>query len=45
MNDALCISTDDDDFKKNNIGKYLLIKPGSVGYPNIYLGDNVLKMV
>ena len=29
---------------KNDIGKYFLIKPGYVGYPNIYLGNTVSKV-
>ena len=44
VDDALCISTNSEDVLKNEIGKYFLIKSGSVGYPNIYLGNKVLKV-
>ena len=41
---ALCISMNDENVLKNEIGKYFLIKPGSVGYPNTYLVHKVSKV-
>ena len=44
VDDALCISMNAEKVLKNDIGNHLLIKPGSVVYPNIYLGNKVSKV-
>ena len=41
---AFCISTNYEKVLNDKIGKYLLINPGSVGYPNIYLGNKISKV-
>ena len=41
---ALCISINAENVLKNKIVKYFLIKLGSDGYPNIYLGNMVSKV-
>ena len=44
VDDALCISCDAENVLRNQIGRYFLIKEGSIGPPNIYLGDKVSKV-
>ena len=41
---AFCISMNYEKVLNDKIGKYLLINPGSVGYPNIYLGNKISKV-
>ena len=44
VDDALCISMNDENVLNNEIGGYFLIKIGSVRYPNIYIGNKVSKV-
>ena len=44
VDDALCIPMNAGNVLNNDIGKYFLSKPGSVGSPNIYLGNKVSKV-
>lgn len=44
VDDALCISERAEHILKNEIGKYFYIKEGSVGPPDIYLGNKVSKV-
>ena len=41
VDDALCISMDSKNVLENQIDKYFVIKPGSVGPPKLYLGNKV----
>ena len=41
VDDALCISENGTHVLENEIGKYFYIKKGSVGPPEIYLGNKV----
>jgi hypothetical protein len=41
VDDALCVSMDAKRVLEDQIGKYFLIKPGSVGPPTLYLGNKV----
>ena len=44
VDDVLCISCDAENVLKNQIGKYFVIKEGSVGPPSLYLGNKVSKV-
>ena len=44
VDDTLCISCNGEDVLRNEIGKYWLIKEGSIGPPTIYLGNKVSKV-
>ena len=44
VDDELCIYINSENVLTNEIGKYFHIKPGSVEYPNIYLGNKVSKV-
>ena len=44
VDDVLCVSANADDIIMNQIGRYFIIKPGSVGPPSIYLGNKVSKV-
>ena len=44
VDDALCISERGKDVLQNEIGKYFYIKEGTIGPPNIYLGNKVSKV-
>ena len=44
VDDALCVSNNAEGILKNELGKYFVIKPGSVGVPKIYLGNKVSKV-
>ena len=44
VDDALCVSTRGQEVLKGEIGKYFYIKDGSVGPPDIYLGNKVSKV-
>ena len=44
VDDALCISNRGEHVLKEQLGRYFLIKPGSVGPPKIYLGNKVSKV-
>ena len=44
VDDALCISNKAENVLRNEIGKYFVIKPGSIGPPKIYLGNKVSKV-
>ena len=44
VDDALCISMNPKQVLENEIGKYFLIKPGSVGPPKLYLGNKVSQV-
>ena len=41
MDDTLFISMNSGNVLNNEIGNYFLIKPGSIGYTNIYLSNKV----
>ena len=45
VDDVLCISMNGDDVIKKEIGRYFYIKSGSVGPPDIYLGNKVTKVL
>ena len=45
VDDALCISERGTEVLEKEIGKYFYIKEGTVGPPNIYLGNKVSKVV
>ena len=45
VDDCLCVlSMNAESVIRNEIGKYFLIKPGSVGLPDIYLGNKIRKV-
>ena len=44
VDDALCISNNAENILRNELGKYFVIKPGSIGVPKIYLGNKVSKV-
>ena len=44
VDDALCISERGEDVLRKEIGKYFFIKEGSVGPPNLYLGNKMSKV-
>ena len=44
VDDALCISNNAEKVLREEIGKYFVLKPGSVGPPKIYLGNKVSKV-
>ena len=44
VDDTLCISCNGEDVLRNEIGKYWLIKEGSIGPPTIYVGNKVSKV-
>ena len=44
VDDALCISNNAENVLRNEIGKYFVMKPGSIGPPKIYLGNKVSKV-
>ena len=45
VDDVLCISTNPKFVLENEIGKYWTLKKGSLGPPNIYLGNKVSEIV
>ena len=44
VDDCLCISMNAEKVIKTEIGRYFIIKPNSVGSPDIYLGNKVTKV-
>ena len=44
VDDALWISNNAENVLRNEIGKYFVMKPGSIGPPKIYLGNKVSKV-
>ena len=44
VDDALCISMDAKNILENEIGKYFVMKPGSVDVPKLYLGNKVSQV-
>ena len=44
VDDALCISNRGENILNEQLGKYFVIKPGSVGPPKLYLGNKVSKV-
>ena len=44
VDDVLCVSCNAADIICNQIGRYFIIKPGSVGPPSIYLGNKVSQV-
>ena len=44
VDDNLCISNRAECILKGELGKYVVIKPGSIDRPKIYLGNNVSKV-
>ena len=44
VDDALCISNNAENVSRNEIGKYFVMKPGSIAPPKIYLGNKVPKV-
>ena len=44
VDDALCVSMNGEHVLNNKLGKYFYIKEGSVGLPDIYLGNKVTQV-
>ena len=44
VDDCLCISMNADRVIRSEIGRYFIIKPKSIGPPDIYLGNKVSKV-
>ena len=44
VDDVLCVSCNPTEIIQNQIGRYFIVKPGSVGPPKIYLGNKVSKV-
>ena len=44
VDDVLCISCYAEEIIKSQIGRYFIVKPGSVEAPTLYLGNKVSKV-